>query len=98
MSFFQCSKCGCAEDTALCHYWSARLRQTPTLCSACDPRIGKWHSQFPRESARGWIADERGLLCSRRDVESWLGQTIEIIGSASVPAYQDSPMPAEAAR
>jgi hypothetical protein len=34
---------------------------------------------------------------ARRDVESWLGQTIEIIGSASVPAYQDSPMPAEAA-
>jgi hypothetical protein len=97
MSFFQCSKCGCAEDTALCHYWSARLRQTPTMCSACDPRIGKWHNQFPRESARGWIADERGLLCSRRDVESWLGQTIEIIGSASVPAYQDAPMPAEVA-
>jgi hypothetical protein len=23
MSLFRCSKCGCAEDTALCHYWSA---------------------------------------------------------------------------
>ena len=43
MSYFECSKCGCAEDTALCYYWSAKLRQTPMLCSACDPKIAKWH-------------------------------------------------------
>jgi hypothetical protein len=79
MSFFQCGKCGCVEDTALCRYWSARLRQTQTLCSACDPAIAKWHGQFPRESARDWIRDERGFACSRRDVESWLGQSIETI-------------------
>jgi hypothetical protein len=97
MTFFQCSKCGCAEDTALCHYWSARLRQTPILCSECDPRIGKWHGQFPRESAQEWIADESGLLCSRRDVESWLGRSIEIIGGAGMPSHQDAPMDAKAA-
>jgi hypothetical protein len=28
MSLFKCQKCGCGEDTALCHYWSARLRET----------------------------------------------------------------------
>ncbi len=43
MALFSCSKCGCVEDTALCHFWSARLRQMPTVCSACDPAIGKWH-------------------------------------------------------
>jgi len=81
MSYFQCDKCGCVEDTALCHYWSARVRQTSTLCSACDPTIAKWHGQFPREPARDWISDKRGLLFSKRDVERWLGQSIETIGT-----------------
>ena len=49
MSIFQCSSCGCGEDTALCHYWSARVRETTPVCSACDPKIAKWHDQFPRE-------------------------------------------------
>ena len=83
MSFFPCSKCGCVEDTALCRYWSARLQQTPTLCSACDRKIAKWHGQFPQESAQDWINDERGLLCSKSDVEHWLGQSIEIIGKSA---------------
>jgi hypothetical protein len=80
MALFQCSNCGCAEDTALCHYWSARLRQTPTVCSACDPQIAKWHGEFPKESAQHWARDERGfLLWSKSDVERWLGQPLEII-------------------
>jgi len=49
MSLFKCRKCGCAEDTALCHYWSARLQETALVCSACDPKIAKWHGEFPRE-------------------------------------------------
>jgi hypothetical protein len=80
MAFFQCSQCGCVEDTALCHYWSARLRETLPLCSACDPKIAQWHGQFPHESAQGWINDERGFLYSKSDIERWLGQSIEIIG------------------
>jgi hypothetical protein len=77
MSFFQCDKCGCVEDTALCRYWSARVRQTSaTLCSACDPNIAKWHGQFPRESAADWISDKHGLLCSKREVENWLGRVL----------------------
>jgi hypothetical protein len=81
MSFFQCSKCGCVEDTALCHYWSAKLRQTPVLCSACDPKIAKWHGQFPQETAQAWIIDDaNGVVCRRSEVENWLGQPIEIIG------------------
>ena len=49
MAFFHCSRCGCQEDTVLCNYWSARIRETPLLCSACDPKIRKWHGQFLRE-------------------------------------------------
>ena len=81
MSYFQCSKCGCVEDTALCHYWSAKLRETPMLCSACDPRIAKWHGEFPQEPPQNWIKDGNGLVvCRGSDVESWLGQSIEIVG------------------
>jgi len=79
MSFFRCSNCGCVEDTALCNYWVARIRDTPTVCSGCDCKIGKWHGQFPRESAENWITDERGFLFRRSEVEHWLGQSIETI-------------------
>jgi hypothetical protein len=48
MATFRCSKCGCHEDTALCNYWSDRVRDLPPVCSACDPRIERWHGQFPR--------------------------------------------------
>jgi hypothetical protein len=49
MAFFRCVKCDCEEDTALCNYWTARLQEIPPVCSACDPKIGKWHGQFPRK-------------------------------------------------
>jgi hypothetical protein len=77
MPLFPCSKCNCIEDTALCHYWSARLRQTSPICSACDPTIGKWHGEFPKESAYGWTYDGSGFLLDKRAVERWLGQPIE---------------------
>jgi hypothetical protein len=48
MATFRCGKCGCDEDTALCNYWSDRVRDILPVCSACDPKIGKWHGQFPR--------------------------------------------------
>ncbi len=48
MATFRCGKCGCNDDTALCNYWSARVRNILPVCSACDPEIGKWHGQFPR--------------------------------------------------
>jgi hypothetical protein len=52
MGFFRCAKCGCEEDTALCNYWSARIQETPPLCSACDPKIRRWHGQFARKCRR----------------------------------------------
>jgi hypothetical protein len=45
---FRCSKCGCHDDSAVGHYWSARLRDAAPLCSVCDPKIHKWHNEFPR--------------------------------------------------
>jgi len=79
MPLFPCSKCNCVEDTALSHYWSARLRQTSAVCSACDPTIGKWHGEFPKESAGGWINDRNGFLLDKRAIERWLGQPVEIL-------------------
>jgi len=63
MSLFQCSKCGCAEDTALCRYWAAQLREVKPLCSACDPDIGKWHGEFQRESY---------AARKKREINRWL--------------------------
>ena len=76
MPLFACAKCNCVEDTALSHYWSARLRQKSTFCSACDPTLGKWHDEFPRESAEGWVKDRNGFLLDKRAVETWLGQPV----------------------
>src|SRR5215467_10637974 len=93
MSYFECSKCGCAEDTALCYYWSAKLRQTPMLCSACDPKIAKWHGHFPQEPAQNWINYGHGQMCHRSEVESWLGQPIEIVGVAGPRSRRDQVHP-----
>jgi hypothetical protein len=72
MSLFQCHKCGCAEDTALCHYWSALLRDTALICSACDPTVGKWHGEFPRKPYA--VAHEREF--ERLLEQSWVQQSL----------------------
>jgi hypothetical protein len=54
MSLFQCEKCGCVENTALCNWAWNRADAVENsyviadMCSACDPEIGKWHNEFPR--------------------------------------------------
>ena len=48
MGCFKCAKCGCAENTALSRYWFRDEDELP-LCSQCDPKIGKWHGNFPRK-------------------------------------------------
>lgn len=94
MPLFACSNCNCVEDTALCHYWGARLRQSATVCSACDPTIGKWHGEFPREAADGFINDRDGFLLDKRSVERWLGQTIEILKPSPRPRPTHPPVKA----
>ena len=49
MSLFQCSECGCMENTALSNWaWRRFEEKLPDLCSACDPEIKKWHGKFER--------------------------------------------------
>lgn len=72
MSLFQCAKCGCVENTAVCNYWG-RFRkgeELEALCSECDPDIGKWHGIFKKRSAKGMILTNDGYLNSKETVES----------------------------
>jgi hypothetical protein len=49
------------------------------MCSACDPKIGKWHGEFPRQSLAegGWVKERHGkLLWHKREIEHWLGRSI----------------------
>ncbi len=91
MPLFACSKCNCAEDTALSHFWGARVRQQSALCSACDPTIGKWHGEFARESADDFVRDRQGFLLDKRAVERWLGQPIEILAKPQPPRRPPPP-------
>ena len=70
MGLFRCSQCGCVENTALSRYWKDRQERQPPRCSACDPRIGAWHGQFPRQDARaaGYQQDQYGSLWSPQSI------------------------------
>lgn len=69
MSLFQCSECGCCENTALCNYhWSVGYLKQVAQCSACDPEIGKWHGKFQRTFLpKGeWVTNQRGDLAHHK--------------------------------
>lgn len=66
MSVFRCSKCNCAENTAVSNY-ATRPKGSPALCSECDPEIGKWHGRFEKVSADKFVEDENGYLISREE-------------------------------
>lgn len=63
MSLFRCERCGCVENTAVCHYWT-RKEGEPALCTECDPEIGKWHGRFPKRPADDLVDDGKGFLIS----------------------------------
>ena len=69
MPIFECSKCGCIENTACSRYW-IREKTEPPLCSECDPKIGKWHNRWPKESAKGYFLGNDGYLYHKNDVNS----------------------------
>lgn len=54
MSIFQCSVCGCAENTANCNYhYEVVFLQIPPRCSGCtehpkDKNKPGWHMRFER--------------------------------------------------
>lgn len=47
MPIFLCDECGYVENTACSFFWHW-TKTEKKLCSACDPRIGKWHGRFER--------------------------------------------------
>lgn len=76
MSLFVCSGCGCVENTALSN-WAVRFLDkgadgsvSPPRCSACDPEIGRWHGEFKRRSAVGWVLGKDGHLYTREQFDS----------------------------
>ena len=52
MSIFKCSRCGVAENTALCRFNVRDRDKEKPLCSECDPKIGKWHGCFPKRKVK----------------------------------------------
>ena len=65
---FQCSKCGCVENTAVGNYWVPKSKGQPVTCSECH--TGKWHGSFPKKAATGMLIDQSGHLWSKEQVES----------------------------
>jgi hypothetical protein len=61
MSLFVCDDCGCVENTALAGpggYWGRTRLDGKARCSACNPKVGKWHGHFPCEKWDG----KRGVV------------------------------------
>lgn len=73
MPLFECSNCHCIENTACCGYW-VREKNTPPLCSECDPEYGKWHNMFEKKSAVGMLVGSDGFLYSSEEKLEWRKQ------------------------
>jgi hypothetical protein len=43
------------------------IEKTEPLCSECDPKIGKWHGEFKKESATGYILSSDGYLYTQKE-------------------------------
>ncbi|SRR5690554_3939614 len=95
MSLFECSGCGCIENTALCNYHVRRYHHDdydqhpekyPPLCSECDPEIGEWHGQFEKRSAVGMQIDQDGHLWSKEQINAgYLPGHFRIVGEVKQP-------------
>lgn len=69
MPLFQCTKCRCIENTAVCGYnWL--MDKSKALCSECDPEFGKWHGIFEKKSAIGLYLGNDGFLYHEDTVNS----------------------------
>lgn len=69
MPIFKCDKCNCVDNTAVTYY-NIRKNGEPALCSECDPKIGKWHGIFSKESAVGLLLGSDGFLYSQEEKDS----------------------------
>lgn len=92
MPLFACSKCGCAENTALGAYWVRSDGKgyheegaAPPLCSECAS--GQWHGNFPKRSAAGWSIDNHGFIWSPEEIErGQLPVHFKIVGHVPQPS------------
>jgi hypothetical protein len=52
MPLFECETCHAVDNTAVTNFAYDHLYlKKPALCSACDPKIGKWHGRFEKITA-----------------------------------------------
>jgi hypothetical protein len=67
MPLFACTKCRCIENTACAAggYWINKMQAKDPLCSEC--MTGRWHGQFPKETATGMLLASDGFLYSKED-------------------------------
>ncbi len=78
MPVFKCDTCGAVDNTALTRYWMTAYKTDAAgqplkkLCSACDPKIAKWHECFPRQDAVevGYLLGNDGFLYHPEDIAS----------------------------
>lgn len=78
MSLYFCTKCHTVENTATGGYWLQQMAaienphvEFKPLCSACNPEIGEWHGQFPREKVTAdWLQDRRGFIWRAHQTET----------------------------
>jgi hypothetical protein len=97
MATFRCGECGCEEDTALCNYWSDRVRDSVPVCSACDPKIRKWHGQFPRLFGP-FLVTPRLTRSPHEVLASLVGRLSDLEDGTIVrrrPAAQEGPAPGD---
>jgi hypothetical protein len=57
-----------------------------TLFAGCDPKIAKWHGEFPRQSSSGWVPGKDGFLWRRQEIEDWLARPIKTIAAEAAPS------------
>ena len=70
MPLFRCTACDTVENTALSNFWHAlEIEEKRALCSECDPLIGQWHGEFPKQSAVAWLVDQSGNLWSQKEFD-----------------------------
>ena len=77
MPLFRCTRCDVVENTALSNYWLTQLAAHKSaqphepLCSQCDPDIGEWHEEFPREAVSAeWYENPQGHLWRKHQLDS----------------------------
>jgi hypothetical protein len=84
MPIFECSKCHCAENTAVGDYWVRHSKGKPVLCSECS--TGKWHGHFEKRSAVGMLIDQAGGLWTRGQVDGGVfPEHYKIVGKVETP-------------